>query len=343
MNSKIIKTEAEYQTALSRLSELMQAQPGTSEGDELELLAFMIENYEKEHFPIPLPDPIEAIKFCMEQQGLTRKDLVQYIGSQSKVSEVLNRKRPLSISMIRALEKGLGIPAEVLIQEPGEGPAADTNREDDPDSLDNQGETFSGSEEKVRIALQTIADFIGENSSLYQTHRYTRVTEEAGLFTYTDKSGSPEEKVESKPVKGFEKALERICMMEDLDSSGGQDQELAVATWLREELNHCFDLIHTGDSAHAAQRLFFLEEQTRKPGKNSPLFGVISDMVAQMRQMVELGDRKTRNRAEKPVLALIPDRLLAQADYGSRAKKEESSESIVFDTVFVRKTRGKNG
>ena len=118
MNNKMIRNESDYQSALKCLSALMQADSGTPEGDKLELLALLIENYEKEHFPIPLPDPIEAIKFCMEQQGLTRKDMQQYFGSQSKVSEVLNRKRPLSLTMIRALEKGLGIPAEVLIQEP---------------------------------------------------------------------------------------------------------------------------------------------------------------------------------------------------------------------------------
>lgn len=85
----------------------------------LELFAVLIENYEKETFPIGLPEPVAAIQFRMEQQGLTRKDLEQYIGSQSKVSEVLNKKRPLSLAMIRALHAGLGIPAEVLLREPG--------------------------------------------------------------------------------------------------------------------------------------------------------------------------------------------------------------------------------
>ena len=119
MNAKILKTDLEYQQALARLSALMDAEYGSPEGEELELLSFLLEKYEKEHFPIDLPDPIEAIKFRMEQQGLTRKDLEAYIGTQSKVSEVLNRKRPLSLAMIRALHDGLGIPAEVLLQEPG--------------------------------------------------------------------------------------------------------------------------------------------------------------------------------------------------------------------------------
>lgn len=116
---KIIKCESDYTEALGRLSSLMDAVPGSPEEDDLELLSLVIEKYEEEHFPIDLPDPVEAIKFRMEQQGLTRKDLVQYIGSQSKVSEVLNRKRPLSLAMIRALHDGLGIPAEVLLQVPG--------------------------------------------------------------------------------------------------------------------------------------------------------------------------------------------------------------------------------
>lgn len=116
---RVIKSEEDYQAALAHLESLMDAVPGSPEEEDLEVLAVLIETYEKEHFPIGLPDPIEAIKFRMEQQGLTRKDLVPYIGSQSKVSEVLNKKRPLSLAMMRALHKGLGIPAEVLMQEPG--------------------------------------------------------------------------------------------------------------------------------------------------------------------------------------------------------------------------------
>ncbi|MDP2965000.1 MAG: ImmA/IrrE family metallo-endopeptidase [Pelolinea sp.] len=119
MITKMIRTEKDYQDALEHLNVLMDSAPGSPEEDELELLSFLVEKYEEEHFPIDLPDPVEAIKFRMEQQGLTRKDLVQYIGSQSKVSEVLNRKRPLSLAMIRALHKGLGIPADVLLQDSG--------------------------------------------------------------------------------------------------------------------------------------------------------------------------------------------------------------------------------
>jgi HTH-type transcriptional regulator/antitoxin HigA len=118
MQPKVIKTEAEYEAALARVAELMDAQPGSPDEQELELFALLVEQYEQAHFPIAPPDPVEAILFRMEQEGLTRKDLTAYIGSPSKVSEVLNRKRPLSLSMIRALHKGLGIPADILVQEP---------------------------------------------------------------------------------------------------------------------------------------------------------------------------------------------------------------------------------
>ena len=127
MINKIIQTEEEYQQALSDLELLMAAAPGSKEEQQLELLSLLIEKYEEDHFPIPYPDPIEAIKFRMEQEGLTRKDLIPFIGSQSKVSEVLNRRRPLSITMIRNLHEGLSIPAAVLIQEVGGGPAKQSN------------------------------------------------------------------------------------------------------------------------------------------------------------------------------------------------------------------------
>ena len=120
MNIKIIKTESDYDAALERIEALMDAVPGSSEEEELELLAMLVEKYEQEHYPIDLPDPVEAILFRMEQEGLTRKDMIMYLGSQSKVSEVLNYKRPLSLTMIRALAVGLDIPAEILIQPPGQ-------------------------------------------------------------------------------------------------------------------------------------------------------------------------------------------------------------------------------
>jgi len=116
---KIIKTEEDYKIALSRIDELMDATPNTPEGDELELLVTLVELYEEKEYPIGMPDPIDAIKFRMEQLGLYQKDLVPIIGSKSKVSEVINKKRPLSLSMMRALHKGFGIPAEILLQEQG--------------------------------------------------------------------------------------------------------------------------------------------------------------------------------------------------------------------------------
>jgi HTH-type transcriptional regulator / antitoxin HigA len=115
---KVIKTEEEYEEALAVVEQLMDAEPGSDEENELELLSVLIEKYEEEHYPIAMPDPISAIKFRMEQQGLHQKDLIPFIGSQPKVSAVLNRKRPLSKDMIRRLHLGLGIPYEVLMQEP---------------------------------------------------------------------------------------------------------------------------------------------------------------------------------------------------------------------------------
>ena len=119
MPPKVIKSNHDYQVALGRIELLMDAAPNTPEGDELELLTTLVEIYEKKEFPIDLPDPIEAIRFRMEQAGLKQQDLVTYVGSRSKVSEVLSGRRSLSLKMIRALHSGLGIPAEVLLREPG--------------------------------------------------------------------------------------------------------------------------------------------------------------------------------------------------------------------------------
>lgn len=120
MKAKILESENEYREALAYVEGLMDAEPGSPEESELELFAMLIEQYEESHYPIALPDPVEAIIFRMEQEGLTRKDMRNYLGSQSKVSEILNRKRTLSLSMMRALHEGLGIPAEVLLQDPGQ-------------------------------------------------------------------------------------------------------------------------------------------------------------------------------------------------------------------------------
>lgn len=119
---KIIKTAKDYEVALERIEELVDLDPEleTPEAEELELLTLLVTTYEDALYPIDLPDPVEAIKFRMEQQGLKNMDMVPYFGSKSKVSEVLNRKRSLSLSMIRALHRDLGIPAEVLISDPGQ-------------------------------------------------------------------------------------------------------------------------------------------------------------------------------------------------------------------------------
>ncbi|MHC4178838.1 MAG: ImmA/IrrE family metallo-endopeptidase [Planctomycetota bacterium] len=116
---KVIKTESDYDAALAAIEDLIDRDPGrgTPEADELEVLSLLVEEYESRNFPSSLLDPIEAIKFRMEQQNLTQRDLVPFVGSRSKVSEVLSRKRPLTLSMIRSLHANLGIPARVLLQE----------------------------------------------------------------------------------------------------------------------------------------------------------------------------------------------------------------------------------
>jgi HTH-type transcriptional regulator/antitoxin HigA len=117
MKPKLIKTEADYEAALARIEKLMDADSGTSQGDELELLSFLVHAYEDLVFPMDKPDPVEAIRFRMAQQGLNPQDLVPLLGSRSRVSEVLSGRRRLSLKMIRALVEGLGLSAEVLIQE----------------------------------------------------------------------------------------------------------------------------------------------------------------------------------------------------------------------------------
>ena len=117
MTLKIIKTEKDYNLALKRLEEIFDAKKGTKHGDELELLSHLIDNFEKEKHAIDLPDPIEAIKFRMEQLGYKQKDLAEVIGLKSRVSEILNRKRKLTLEMIRKLHDVLGIPTEVLVRE----------------------------------------------------------------------------------------------------------------------------------------------------------------------------------------------------------------------------------
>jgi len=120
---QIIRTEKEFTTALQRIDQLMDAASGSAEKAELELLSLLVGKYEQEHYPIAQPDPVEAILFRMDQEGFSAGDMGLYLGSQSKVSEVLNRKRPLSLTMIRKLHRGLGISVESLINEPSTIPS----------------------------------------------------------------------------------------------------------------------------------------------------------------------------------------------------------------------------
>ena len=112
-----IRNEKDYQKALDRLEDIFEAKRDTKEGDELEILSILIDQYENENFPIGMPDPIEAIKFRMEQMGMNQKDLAELVGFKSRVSEILNKKRKLTLDMIRKLNTNLNIPTEVLIQD----------------------------------------------------------------------------------------------------------------------------------------------------------------------------------------------------------------------------------
>lgn len=117
MNIKAIKTEEDYNNALLRLEEIFHAPADTPEGDEAEVLSILIEKYEDEHYPIDAPDPIEAIKFRMEQMGMNKKDLAKVLGYKSRVSEIFSRKRKLTLKMIRNLHEKLKIPYESLLTE----------------------------------------------------------------------------------------------------------------------------------------------------------------------------------------------------------------------------------
>ena len=116
MTIKPIKTEEDYHQAMQRLEFIFDASKGSPEGDELEILSILIEKYEDEHFPVELPDPIEAIKFRMEQMNYNQVELAKIVGLKSRASEILNRKRKLSLEMIRQLHEKLNIPTDVLIQ-----------------------------------------------------------------------------------------------------------------------------------------------------------------------------------------------------------------------------------
>ncbi len=120
MEVKPVRNEDDYQAALKEIDELMESQPGTAEGDRLEVLVTLVEAYEAKHMPIPEPnDPVAVLEYYMESRGLSRSDLIPYLGSKERVSEVINRKRGLSLEMIRRLHTGLGIPADLIMGQPG--------------------------------------------------------------------------------------------------------------------------------------------------------------------------------------------------------------------------------
>ena len=124
MDVKPIRTEEDYRATLQEIESLMTAELDTPAGERLDVLVTLVEAYERRHFPLDLPDPVEAIKFAMDQRGLTVKDLEPMIGRSNRVYEVLSHKRPLTLRMIWKLHKGLGIPAECLIKPPSESEAA---------------------------------------------------------------------------------------------------------------------------------------------------------------------------------------------------------------------------
>ena len=116
MTIRPIRNEEDYETALEEIQNLWEAEAGTPDADRLDVLVVLVEAYEAEHYPIPAPDPIEMILHVMDARGLSRQDLEPYLGSRARVSEILNRRRPLSLEMIRKLQAGLGIPADILVQ-----------------------------------------------------------------------------------------------------------------------------------------------------------------------------------------------------------------------------------
>lgn len=121
MDIKPIKTKADYEAALAEIDRLFDAEAGSKKADRLDILVTLVEKYEDEHAPVPPPDPIAAIEYYLESRGLTRKDLESLLGTRGRVSEILNRRRPLTLGMIRALHKHLGVPADVLIKDYASG------------------------------------------------------------------------------------------------------------------------------------------------------------------------------------------------------------------------------
>ena len=167
---KPIRTEGDYEAALARFSEIFQAPIGTPEGDERDILADLVEHYEDIHYPIPTPSPVAAIEFMMDQRGMTRRDLIPFIGSASKVSEVLSGKRDITMAMARALHKHLDIPAEVLLQDPSV-------------SFDNEKLDLDWK----RFPLKAIAEWVGMRNT-----RNLRDRAEEIVRALMDRAGGPQ-------------------------------------------------------------------------------------------------------------------------------------------------------
>ena len=195
--ARVIHNDTDHRKALAELNRLLVLDPedGTPEADELDLLALVVETYEKERFPIAPPDPVDAIRFRMDQAGLSQRDLVPYLGSKSKVSEVLSGKRPLTLSMIRALHEGLGIPADVLLRR---FPDAEPDTEaDSPDwnrmpvkEMAKRGWLNATPEQLKRhagdVARQWFAS-VGQPqpAALFRTSRHTRSAREMDRYALT--------------------------------------------------------------------------------------------------------------------------------------------------------------
>lgn len=207
---KIIKNENDYEKALTRIEELMEIDPnsGTDLYDELELLSYLVEKYEDEHYPISIPNPIEAIKFRMEQLNLKYSDMSEYLGSKSKVSEVLNGKRKLSLNMIRKLHYDLGIPANILISDPEKKipeEIPDINWLNFPlsEMLKKEWLSFEGSLQNAKEhAEEIIRDFFNLanlelNKAIYlrQSIRANSYIDEYGLSVWFAKASIEEQKM----------------------------------------------------------------------------------------------------------------------------------------------------
>ncbi len=226
----------DYESALTYLETLMDSEAGTPEEQDMELFAVLIENFEKEHFPIALPDPIEAIKFRMEQQGLTRKDLVPFIGSQSKVSEVLNGKRPLSISMIRALEKGLKIPAKILLQTPGE----DEEDTDENQSFYQINPLLKEEEFSVEITVKSTKDL--QRQLALNANRAGASLDEyiiTALETFAREGKSPftEQKAVDRIYPGLSTAALQVMITSGLQNEANRSDEQLLGHWLMQKID----------------------------------------------------------------------------------------------------------